>query len=125
MLLSKRILYYFRRSFLIPIVTEVASSSANGDVIREREAETAKAAPSVPKSSISKHLESDYHPPRPLPQTADKVKSTRTTSVSNKVEEPTKKESNVMDSMPRSSKDLQRSAVALSRFHTKHEEVGY
>jgi len=103
-------------------VTEVASSSTNGDVMPDREADPPKPPPSIPKSSTSKHLESDNNPPKSLPQTVEKVKSTRTTTGSSKVEEPTKKESNVIDSMRRSSKDLQRSAVALSRFHTKHEE---
>ena len=70
-------------------------------------------SPSLPTTSLSQ--------PQPV-QNARPVVA-KATAITSKSKEVSNKEVNVMESMTRSKKDLHRSAVALSRFHTVHEEV--
>ena len=75
--------------------------------------------PSSRKSSVSMQSESPLTPLTPKSADASSFNDALGT---NKATEPLKKR-NVIDAMPRSARDLQRSTVAIARFHAVHEDV--
>ena len=107
----------------LPLETNKVSSRTDGDILPDKAPVRVESPPPSPKAPISVQLESPSLSPTQLSQPMEKTRPAVKASVPSKVKEVSKKELIVIESMPRSAKDLQRSAVALSRFHTVHEEV--